>query len=209
MNRRYLIAVVAVILIIIACVGISYLNSTYLISVKYTDVHDVTIDNISESQVGGTSKTIATVTKSGDSVRVNKGVPYYVRYKGNTNYADGFVSVSDTDNNVTIIPDYSSAKYTELMDSVLPDIITLLKQKYPIVESTYTIKPVAMKARGEWLVARLDYKGNYSNNTDTLRALFHKNGNTWELVAEPDILFTEYKQKNTPLDILTWANDAF
>lgn len=207
-RRKYIIVgSIAIVFVVAISIAIHYFTTTATLKISFTNTKSVTIVEDKGDTVN--PEVIGTIKKSPSTIRVPKEAKLYAHYTGDEGYADGSLTVNVDKKEVTIDPDYSKERYNNLMNSALPKVTTILQSKYANVETLYTISSVEMIQKGKWYVVRLNFKGEYGDNSDTLRALFQKSDDGWKLVAGPDIIFTSSHYPNTDETILKWANEAF
>ena len=190
---------IALIAIVLA---LNYVVTTHSVTVKYTDVTNVTITK----HEGNSDQTVATVNKSGDSVRLPNDTDYTIHYTAANDFASGTQPLSKNTNEITLTPEYSAAKNASLMAEALPAARNLIAQKYPQADTLYTLTSSGMRERGKWLLVKLTFKGDYDYNSDNLKILLEKKNGTWQLDTKPDIVFTQITYPSIPLDVLSWAD---
>lgn len=192
----------AILLVVGGYFTINYLSTTHSVVINYSDISQVTITN----KVNGTIQQVATISKSGDSIRLTNTTDYDVNYKGNSGFASGSIALGKSANAVTITPDYSADKYASIIATSLPNAHQLIMQKYPNVDTLFTTSSGGMMERGRWFVVKLTHKGEATYDSDNLKILLENVNGTWELRTKPDILFTLKTYPSIPLDILSWAD---
>ncbi len=211
MNSRYrkytIIGIIILIIAAAAGIVIHYFATTTAVTI--TSVNTKTVVVTERPDDTSTPKTVATLTKSPATIRIAKSISYVAQYTGSDGYASGSIDVSASAKNIAIDPDYSQQHYASLMENALPKVHTLLLGNYPTLDSLFTVSSAGMQQKAMWYVVRLDTKGDYSDNSDTLRALFKKDGDSWKLVSGPAILFTTTDYPNVDENVLKWANEIF
>lgn len=181
--------------------GVSYFTSTHSVKVIYTDSKEVIITETKDNK----TKTVATVNKSGDSVRLANSTDYTIAYKGAEGFADGTQAIDQNANEVTVTPEYSVAKNLELMNAALPKAHDLIAAKYPNVDSLFTVQSGSITERGKWYLVKLVHKGDYTYTSDDLKVLLENVNGNWQLRTKPDIIFTTATYPSLPEEILSWA----
>lgn len=194
--------VVAMALITALVMGLSYLTSTHSVSVSFRDASDVTISKHSD----GKTQQVATIKKSGDSVRLSNDGDYQATYSGAPGFASGSTTVGKSDKAISITPDFSSDKYKEMTSSLLPIVHEIISKRYPKTDSLYAVEVAGIKDRGRWLVAKLVFKGEYSYTSDSLKVLVENINGSWQIRTKPDIILTQAAYPSLPVDILSWAD---
>lgn len=195
---RYFLVATGV-LLLFGFVGWYYLSTTQL-KVEYKNAHNVTVVDKQ------TNKQIGIINRPGDSVRVSISTSYVVRYSGNPGFANGSISVVSSDKPVLINPYFSDNRLDELLNIELQRIQNVIKKTYPTVDDLYVISDGKLFHFGDWYGTTLVYRGEYSQNSDTLRIILHKKGGVWVIATQPDILLTTTAYPSVPFDILSRTN---
>lgn len=186
-----------------------YISTRFTVTVRFSDVESIAIYETSTySEDGG--KLVRKLEESPATVSLSKEKGTYgIVYTGKDGFIDGLEPIDKADSQITISPEYSNEKYKQIMSSELPNIHSILRSKYPAIDTLYSLEPVVMLNRGEWFVVRLRHTASDSTNTDSLRVLFKKEDNSWKLAAGPSIVFTTKANPDIDRSILVWANDSF
>ncbi|MEO5948773.1 MAG: hypothetical protein ABIP74_00005 [Candidatus Saccharimonas sp.] len=209
MNKRLLIyGVLGLIGVTVGIVLLSYFTSTTAYTITFTHVSRAEVVQNQSDSTSSSPRVVASVQKSGDTVRLTNGQQYVVQYVATDGFASGAVTI-DKDTNISIDPDFSESKYATLITQELPAVRAAITQRYPNVTGLFTIDHGAMRGKGIWFVAQLTYSGEYSLNSDNLRVLLKSEGGQWKLVTQPDIILTTFNYPRLPLSVLSWANNAF
>jgi hypothetical protein len=198
MNKRILLIVLSVIGLIILTSVVYYISTTKLVKVTYDELRNVTVYDES-------SKQVASIAHSGDTARLSNSQTYTIKYEGSDRYAAGSVEIGVDDTEVTITPDYSLTYYDQLKEDNRPKALKIITDKYPNV-TKYKVSKELMIDRAEWYFMVLEYKGEYTTNSDDLRVIFKKSGDSWDMVTKPDIILDVYDNPDVPRDILLRAN---
>ena len=210
LKKSYLIIAAVIILALVAgLVWWNYINSTFTITVNYSNTSSVTVYDTSQQHAGRDDIKITDVTDSGQTIRLKRGPSYSVIYHGATGYVDGQIPINEARPTITIDPDYNKEKYAAIMNESLPVASTVLQKEYPNVKNLYTIQSAGMKNKGEWYTIKLTHNGSYDYNTDSLRVLLRKTGDTWNITCKPSIIFTTKNCSDISADILKWSNELF
>ena len=162
---------------------IHYYSSTRII---HLDVQNITSLRFDE----GTKKG-KTYPANTTSVRINKNQTYSVVYTASAGYQSGTQNVETTDTVVTIRPDYSSSKLSELLDAEITAINAAIIDSGTNIETLYTINRGQLSNFGTWYFTTLTYKGSADDdNSDTLVVGLQKKNDTWVASLTPNIIFT-------------------
>lgn len=207
MNRKKLFiaggSIFAAIVLIVAATN--YIQGNHWVKIEYKNVQKGTIytynplTNSTEQQP---------LKESGKSYFVSKKNSS-LTYEGNDGFTAGKAVLSGDKAIVTLDPDFSDAHAAKILAEQTQQATDLIKQKYPIVQDVFVVIPKDLYNKGEWMVVLLQAKKATGNNYDTLRVLFHKNGDGWELKSEPHVALTRYNTADVPVDILLKANNAY
>ena len=111
-----------------------------------------------------------------------------------------------SDKPVLINPYFSDNRLDELLNIELQRIQNVIKKTYPTVDDLYVISDGKLFHFGDWYGTTLVYRGEYSQNSDTLRIILHKKGGVWVIATQPDILLTTTAYPSVPFDILSRTN---
>ncbi len=208
MRRKFRLVLIAVPFIVLGVVGFVYfrhISSTRVLTISFKNAKNVRVVDVSGAQAGVTEKEIARIQKSGDSVRIHKELTVFVRYDGAPGYADGFENgASDT---VVINPEYSKEK----IKMILKENREALSQAvFSNIQngSSYVLAEGTLHDHGTWYISTLtpteDQAGD--SDTDILKVLIKKDGDSWQLVGTPKLVFTKYNTKDIPIPVLDAVN---
>ena len=132
-----IIAIVITIALMAIAVWWNYINSTFPVTINYSNTSSLAVYDTSEQQVGGDDKKIIDITTSGQAIRLKKGPSYSVIYYGAEGYTDGQIPINSSQPSITVNPEYSKEKYISMMNEALPAASKVVQQKYPDVSSLY------------------------------------------------------------------------
>lgn len=203
MKRLLLLAAAVVSIGVISIITYFYISSFRSISITHTNTANVSVINQETGDV------VAEGIESGSVVKIKKEDLHLVDYSGAEGYADGSIAIAESVENITIDPDFSIERNTQLAAELTPIIKKLLDESHPLHANYFTISDVTLRDKGSWMKATLSYKGEYNFNSDDLHVLLVNSDSTWELIGEPEIVFTTKKYPDTPREILVWANGEF
>lgn len=153
-------------------------------------------------------KPIKTISKSNQSTRLTKG-DYYVAWQGSNGYMDGNkkVSLSNKKQSLEISPDVSEKKLDDMLNNQLSNINSVIKAKFPNIESLYIINRGYLYDNGEWYGTTLQYNGTDRYSADTLKIILKNNNGTWNVITEvPDLAFNKSDYGQIPTDVLDNVN---
>lgn len=194
---------------------VNYLNSTTDVSIKYKNVSDVKVKDITEStHEHGESQDIKkdsfsmSIDVSGKESRLYTNHTYLISYKPNDGYSQEEIKFSPKNRtSINIDPHYSVNKLNSILEGEFESIKTALYQKYPQLH-LYEIQKGKLYYMGEWYGTTLRYVGDDYDNSDTLRVVLKKSEDNWQVVTDPpSITLDKYTYKNIPFDILTDVNN--
>jgi hypothetical protein len=205
--RRYRLLLLAVLVIIGLAGVLLYVMSLQTLTVNYVNASTVEVYRSKSLEGDDNPKPVKTLEQSGQSIKLRRGT-YTIHYVGSTGYDSKYVEVTLSKNReITIKPDFSEEKQAEIAAAELPAIVGVLSAKYPKT-SLYAVKPGKILRDGEWYLASLQYQGPDQNNSDSLKAVFHRENGTWVLkTLPPSIVLTEFAFPDIPSAVLKEAND--
>lgn len=208
-NKKYIVVMLVVVAIITSVtILVSYLSSTKEVVVYYKNSKDVNIHIFSGEHIRGSNK-IAEIKKSGDSIRLDKSETYQVTYSGSVGYEDGLISFKPSDKGtIKINPHYSQDKLSQLLSSQKDSIHNVIKSKYSDNIHLYEIQPGKLYHFGDWYGTTLKYTGDDYSNSDTLRIVLRKEGDSWVIKTDPpSISLNKYVFPKIPVDVLVNVNN--
>ena len=196
MKKAIVISSVLVIVAIAATILLWPYFTTHTLIVKGDHIQSVSIqsgaDTVSYSDLS--------------AVRIpNNGTVMLSYTVDNEDYSDGSIVVNGSETEVTIQPDYSLTKRQEVAKGAYKVISARLAELYPKI-SLYSIAPGDVYERGNWYSTTLTYTGDYGLNSDTLRIVAKKDGDSWSLETLPEIFLTTAKYSDIPVSVLQQAN---
>ncbi len=202
--KKYIILSVAIVTTLItSVVVIQYLNSFKDISfvIKQSGIE---LDIYKKSD----SKTIVKKLTSDSKISLQKGDYYYIVKSPMFDSTQYQFSVTDSNNDITVDPNYSAAYLASVLLDEKPAIDNLIKTTYPTDINNYSFITEQLFQKGEWYGAVLRnniyIQGGLS---DPYRIILHKVNNTWTIVHYPEIVVTTSNNPNVPVDILNQVNN--
>lgn len=195
---------------------INYLNSTIDVSIKYKNVTDVKINDITElthehgqSGEDHSENRPVLVEKSGQKNKLYLDHTYVISYQPEDGYNQEDIRFSPKDRvSINIDPYYSQDKLNTILEGEFEGIKATLNQKYSQLY-LYEVQKGKLYHKGEWYGTTLQYIGDDYDNSDTLRVVLKKNSSGgWDVVTNPpSITLDKYTHKTIPIDILTDVNN--
>ncbi len=202
--KKYIILSIAIVSTLIASVVVfQYLTSFKDISfvIKQSNIE---VDIYKKAD----SKNIIKKLTSDSKISLQKGDYFYI-VKGSmfdsTQYS---FSVADSNNNITVDPDYSVSYLASVLADEKPIIDKIIQTTYPTIINNYSFVNEQLFQKGEWYGAVLR-NGVYLQGglSDPYRIILHKVNNTWTIVHYPEIVVTTTNNPGVPINILNYVND--
>jgi len=189
--------------IAVAFFVIRYFTQTRMVPLSVKNISSLSLVDASKKKASG--KSYAANTKA---VRVWDGKTYTLSYVGSDGYATSSVSITPKTESVTIDPDYSDAKNSNLLAEAMPDIIAAIHGAAPTVDQYYTISRGNLMKHGAWYFTNLVYKGpSDDDSSDTLTTGLQKVGDEWKVALFPSIVFTTSANQGVSKDFIEAANN--
>jgi len=193
-------------------VGIITLIAGYIVIYNYLNSTDLTINtkNISSYNVRLSGSIIYSSTQKNDVMRVPKSSHVSVEFKG----ADGYetssreISIGQSPKSITVEPFYSKEHLAALAESERSSISKNINNYQADISKLYTLSDYTLYHFGEWACVTLEWKGEYSQNSDDQRVILKKESSDWKVVGEPSILFFYKNYPDIPIDILRSVNNS-
>jgi hypothetical protein len=176
-------------------------------TVNFYHISEVKIYKTASLDSGKDPKEIKTITTSGTTVKLRKG-DYTLYYTGTKNYESKYkeVQIKYNGQSATLDPGYSKEKLAQLIEEEGPAIFSALSTRYPNI-NLYAVQTGKLYRNGEWYGTTLKYQGAGQYNSDTLRAVLHKENGVWVLKSvPPDIVLSKFNNPDVPQDILSDVN---
>ena len=107
-----------------------------------------------------------------------------------------------------IEPFYSKEHLTALAESERSLISKDINNYQADISKLYTLNNYTLYHFGEWASVTLEWKGEYSQNSDSQRVVLKKESGDWKVVGEPSILFFYKNYPDIPTDILRSVNNS-
>lgn len=202
--RTFIWVVIIVIPLVVAIVYVKHVLSSRPLTVLYKNVTSASVYDTSGREAGGDDILLGKITESGDTIRIPKNLAsVMVIYKGAGGYADGLVG-GDT-RQVNIDPEFSAEKIAGLVTAERSQIESAVFSGLQN-QSSYTLGQGTLFDHGAWYISKLTYENSTDANSDTLRVLLRKEGDEWQRIGFPALVFTTYSTKNIPLSVLDAVN---
>ena len=204
--KRYIIPVLVLVLATVGFFVASELLSYH--SVTFTldsNVKSVSVHSGEDSDEATAS--IKTITPNDTSASLKEGEYYYLATGDDISVAQVPFSVTG-DLTVTVKPNYSLKKLSDMAVSESPAIYSALAQKYPSVIKGFEINNLALFQRGDWAGAVLSPIGMDANNPEGYyRTILHKVNNEWQVVGKPQLVLTLDNTPGVSRELLTSVNE--
>lgn len=216
-NKRSIIKILILAFIsIILILTIKYYSQTYTVVIHYENIHDVNLIRVEGVGEASDRTVVRSNIYSGDKVRIRKEsksegyqLVNIISYKGvDGKYKDGSVELRNNQGVIYISPDYSEDYYNQTADKVRNELDSTLKKIYPAIYPNYHLGEGEFYNFGKWYGVELKYNNNApeSSSSDTLKVIFMKTNNTWQLVTLPDVYLYAGKYPNIPHEIVSKTN---
>jgi hypothetical protein len=115
-------------------------------------------------------------------------------------------TVQDKDMSITIDPDYSDNYLEQLLTTQIDQIDSVITTKYSPIIASYTLIGGKLYGKGEWYGTTLTEKVAPSDRGDVYRVLLEKKGNSWVIVAYPQIVLSKLDYPQVPFTVLSDVN---
>jgi len=162
----------------------SYVNSFQLLTVTYSQKESPLTLYANPEDENSSPKEIQTVT-SGEEMKLKKG-NYTLRAKGKmiADYEKS-ISLKDEPISTSVAYQYSENYLASLLLSEQIKISKVLLSAYPKLPNLYDQSRQKLYGRGDFYGEILTYKGDDSDNRDTLRVLMQKKNGKWIVITKP------------------------
>jgi hypothetical protein len=192
-----------VVLLLISVVLVRNINKTRSLTVHFENADSVSVFDSAGEVSGGKDKLLATIKKSGDTVRIDKTAHALVTYRGSVGYTNGFVRAPGAA--IEIHPEYSAERIAEIIHKEGADIHEAV---FDGIKNTnlYTLNPGTLYDHGSWYISVLVPQNDPENRLDTLRVLVKKSSGKWKMASPPRLVFTTYNTEGVPIPVLNAAN---
>ena len=201
MNRKQIISIiVAVIVIAIAAWLTNWFFSTVTITIKSDNAANIEVSSAGSITISGPSPL---------TTRVSKNADITVSYTGKEGYDEGkrYTESGDDDLVFSFEPYYSKSRLQTITMNESDAIRQSIVSHNSSVNQLYEIKDITTYHYGEWASAKLQWRGEYEQNSDTLLVTLNKVDNQWVVSDEPSIIINKAQSK-TPVDILEAINKS-
>lgn len=144
--------------------------------------------------------------KNNEIITLKKG-EYVVVVAANGDYKEfkQAVNLGDEEKTLTINPNYTEKKLTQLLEESVVEIHQTLQKKYPRID-LYDIEKGKLYNQGEWYGTKLVYKDQTDGFvSDSLRVILKKQSNkSWKVVTDPpQIMISGVLFPQIPHDIVS------
>lgn len=202
--RTLLWVIVVAVPLVVAMVYVKHVLDSRPLTVFYKNVSSASVYDTSGREAGADDVLLGKITESGDTIRIPKNLAsVMVIYKGASGYADGLVGGNTRQ--VNIDPEFSAEKIAALIAAERSQLESAVFSGLQN-QSSYTLGQGTLFDHGAWYISKLTYKNSSDANSDTLRVLLRKDGDTWQRIGTPALVFTAYSTKNIPLNVLNAVN---
>jgi hypothetical protein len=178
------------------------------VTVTYKNSRDVAIYDISESQDRGDREFIASITSSGQTIKLREDRGYAINYKGNDGYESGSIPFdASKSRKISIDPYYSENRLRTMLGDEVASLHQTIQNNYSNI-NLYQIQPGKLYHFGDWYGTTLRYAGQDPLNSDTLRVVLHKESGVWIIKTDPpNISLSKYAYPDIPKDVLSDLNN--
>ncbi len=208
-NKKIIFILLSIVIFIVAFVlAFQYLINSRFVKISFTDVKEVKIyDYDGHSHADNNEKPIAVVDKTDTSVRLEKDKVYEAIYTAvSDDFSNGILYISTDDKSISIAPEFSSKKNSQLLEKERPKILDLLNSKYNGIEQ-YNLDNESLTRDQKWYIVTLVYKGDKQDeNSDTLKIILKKSNDQWEITCKPSIVLTTYNCPHAPSALVQKIN---
>lgn len=207
MNRKYLIFIIAFIVIAIAAGAIySYVSSfrKVAITLERPDMSAELFKRDPNSDESNNDTKEATLSSS-QTLSLQPGKYYLIPKGDKLDQSQISFTVGDKDTTISVNPGYSQDYLNSLLDKELPTIRAVLTTKYPAITS-YSIQRGKLYEDGTWYGTLLVEKVAPQDVGDTYRVVLHKVKDTWQVAAAPQLVLTTPDNKDVPEAVLRDLN---
>lgn len=208
MKKLILYSLAALILIIVAYIGITYYMSFHSVTIhlqgldKSADVYREILGK--DGRPEGSGIKVASLQQS-KTISLQAGNYYVTPTTINIDQTNISFVVTNSNVSVTVNPGYSSTYLTSILPAKLPAINAFLTATYPQL-SDFTVNPGSLYLDGTWYGTTLVQNAEPGNNGDVYRLVLHYANNKWSVAAMPQLVLTAVANKNVPFSILHELN---
>lgn len=177
---------------------VSFHSITLNVKGEVTSIVYKVIDNKDQSSLKTIKSTVAMSLQNGQ----------YCVKPTDTKYDTSAIcfTVQNKDMSITIDPDYSANYLEQLLITQIDQINSVITTKYgPIIDS-YTLIGGVLYGKGEWYGTTLTEKVAPSDRGDIYRVLLEKKGNSWVIIAYPQIVLSKFDYPQVPFTVLSDVN---
>lgn len=216
LNRTVIKKVILVLIVATVLIGgvmfildwLSYKNVTFNLS---SDTKSIIVYNEDQFETyresdGNSSVANSGALKSSGVLRL-KTDNYHVIPTGDNISSDAIkVKVDDNTESVDINPYYSENYLSNNFSDQVPDINTVISDKYIKIIANYTIENGEFYHYGDWYGTTLYNEPTAEGGSDTYGIILHKVDDKWNIVTTPQIVFRYSDHKDIPSDIIDAVN---
>lgn len=155
-----------------------------------------------------TDEKVASFSDTNAILSLRPGTYYYVAM-GDI-YAETKVEfvVKGDDTQIKIDPAFSPGHLQAMLDrQTKDDIHSVLKSTYPDVLKKYTIEEGELYQQGQWYGTILSPIIDERDIGDIYRVVLTKQGDSWKIINNPELILTTENYPNVPVDVLHGIND--
>lgn len=200
MKKRMYISIGAIIAVLAAVLGASYLLSFHKVSLTLQkEVNGVTIYRSDKQKVKH-------LTADGN-ILLQAG-KYHLVPEGNDISQDAIdFTVNNSDMIISVDPSYTKKHLSDLLEQEKSAIGAAIALRYPSIITGYSLKQETLYKKGEWFGALLaPIVSDPRDQKDPYRIVLHKKDGTWEVIRRPEYILTSSKYPDVPSDILRAIN---
>ena len=200
MKRRYLLIIIALIIILFAGLGINYLLSLRKVSfVLENNTESITVYNSDKESIKEFS--------SNGHILVQKG-EYYLIPSGDNLSSDAInFFVSKEDKTITVNPSFTDEYLDTKLQEEIGVIESAIASKYPSVYEGYTLSQGKLYKQGDWFGGLLKPKvSDIRDERDPYRVVLQKKDDGWHVIRRPEYVLTSSRYEEVPTDVLRDIN---
>lgn len=209
LKKIMILVAIAVIAVSGLVVLLQYILESRYVTVNFSDIKEVKFYELRDQEHAEEKPdaSTATVTSSGTQIRLLKNQPYSYTYTSSSgDYKDGQGDLAADAKDVTIRPEFSDEKITQLAESIRPTVVADLNSRYDGLDKYHFIEEWVNRDE-TYYITGLKYVGDEDIlGTDTLKTIFHKDNGTWKMACKPAIVLTTTECPDVSRDLLVRAN---
>lgn len=211
---KKLIIITSIVVVIIAAAIAAYLYFASFQKVTITlhpgvasvKVYQTSGDDDHESSAGPQGKDVQTITSS-QTISLTKGKYFLIPKGDHISDNDIIFTVADQPVTVDVNPDYTSDFLGTKLTNEEAVIKAAITSQFPLAKNQYDIQDGSLYKKGEWYGALLIHKGDDpSAPGDYYRVVVRKDGSTWKVIKQPELILTTAEFSNVPSDVIDAVN---